>query len=455
MFVGYLTQQHATQRHALVGFGKENKATYAYLLWLWVSPQQCTIFDKRKSLDEIPPWVFSSLGPKYLQGQDFSHYDVVWFTPWLTKHLALWDWVVWTDRLSEIVRTHVDEFCSLYSGKIIAVTWSKGKSTTASMISHVLSQAWISVCLAWNVWLPLLEQFTLYRDVDVFVLELSSYMLEASRWFRCDIGILTTLTQVHIREHWDYPTYIDAKLRVVEHAMQYAFIGTQALGELHHQWYSTELERLSFEEYWYWWSYAWHDGSFVLHNIPFAQSVEMNVLWDHNKYNAAICFALWEIFSLSTDFVVKGLETFTWLDHRLQLVRDTWVHRWYDDAIATTPLATLAAINTFGREVWCVLLGGIEGEYDFSELVSRLVMLSVPCIVLFPDTGQRIHTLLLDLWYTWLVYTTQSMADAVQWAARHTPPHHVVLLSCGSPSFSLWNNYIEKWQQFIDAVHLL
>jgi UDP-N-acetylmuramoyl-L-alanine---L-glutamate ligase len=446
---------YATQRHALVGFGIENKATFSYLLSCWVSPEYCTIFDKRSSIDDVPGWVATVLGYEYLRGEDFNSFDVVWFTPWLTKHLAILDWAVWSSRLDTVLRTHLDEFCSLYHGTIIGVTWSKGKSTTASMIAHMLERSWISVCLAWNVWLPLLEQFSHYRDAKVFVIELSSYMLEASSLFRCDIGVLTTLTKVHLREHWDYSRYIAAKLRVFEHATKKRFLGSQAREELLHLGFLTALDAIYYEEYGYWWAYLWETPYFKIHGKHLQHTISMQVLWDHNRYNASVCFAIAEYFDITIEQVVDALASFSGLDHRLQLVKNTGLHIWYDDAIATTPLATLAAVNSFNESLWCIFLGGTEGEYVFDDLIARLVLLAVPCIVLFPDTGSRIFGLLQDAWYTWQIFQTQSMIDAVQRAAENTPEQRVILLSCGSPSFSLWNNYIHKWEQFIHAVEAL
>jgi len=86
--------------------------------------------------------------------------------------------------------------------------------------------------LAGNVGRPVLDQIDFLNSPDIVVYEMSSYMVEAWHTFTCDIGILTTLIPVHIKEHGDYETYVAAKMKLLAHSA-YGLVGYQAVEELH------------------------------------------------------------------------------------------------------------------------------------------------------------------------------------------------------------------------------
>ena len=118
-----------------------------------------------------------------------------------------------------------------------------------------------------------------------------------------------------------------------------------------------------------------------------------------------------------------------------------------NDAIATTPQATLAALRAYAEEVDTLFLGGKDGNYDFTELVQYIKKSSVRTIVFFPDTGVELQALLQDKEYTTLF--TSSMQEAVAFAYQHTQAGKVCLLSCAGPSYSVWKNFEEKGDLFV------
>ena len=147
------------------------------------------------------------------------------------------------------------------------------------------------------------------------------------------------------------------------------------------------------------------------------------------------------------EIVYEALQTFEPLPHRLEFVGEFRGIYFYDDAISTTPESTIAGLRVFHSEVRTILLGGEDRGYDFAELAAELSRLHVKNIVLFPDSGERIRALLPDDG-TFEILQTRSMEEAVDFAYRVTPRGTVCLLSCASPSYSLWSGFEEKGDMF-------
>jgi UDP-N-acetylmuramoylalanine--D-glutamate ligase len=148
------------------------------------------------------------------------------------------------------------------------------------------------------------------------------------------------------------------------------------------------------------------------------------------------------------------LQQFDGLEHRIELVGTYgWIIR-YNDAIATTPQATMAAIESFGEQVDTLFYGGIEGEYDHSWVAELIVKYDIQNLVLFPDTWSTLKELLTTNYtlHTTNVLHTRSMEQAVDRAAKHTKKWALALLSCGSPSFSCWTSFKEKGSLFKEFV---
>lgn len=440
----------AAQRHAIIWYGQEGRSTVNYLLRQGVAPEACHIFDKNTALTDIPPHVGTTLWSSYLQELDHEQRDRIWLTPGLTKHMMQQQWVIWSAWLQAKITTQLDEFLYTFQGTLIAVSGSKWKSTTASLIAQMCHDAWHETKLLGNIGIPVLDLYDQHNQPAIIVYELSSFMLEAAQQFTCTYGVLTTLTEVHTQEHGGHDIYLAAKLRLLDNA-QDAYIGAQAREVLERRWDAETYRHASI----YGETGAWRraDGYFYHHQEKIGTDEDMRLLGVHNRYNACVCFALAERLAIPYTQVEKTLQAFHGLEHRLEYVGKYANKHWYDDSIATAPLPTQAAVETFGTRLGCLFFGGVEGAYDFTQLAQMIDAYEIPYIVLFPDTGPRLQALLDDTKHTYL--TTTSMEEAVRWAAMHAPDDSVVLLSSASPSFSLWKNYKEKGKLYQTAIQAL
>jgi len=188
---------------------------------------------------------------------------------------------------------------------------------------------------------------------------------------------------------------------------------------------------------------------------------------EHNKKN--ICWVITILSSLDisreniSQSLYRVLPVFKWLPHRIE---DIGVYEWIrfiNDAIATTPQSTMAAINTFNGDLQTLFLWGQDSGFDFKGLRKSILDSSVQNIVAFPDTSCLIFPEIEVRDYekafeieiqgkTLNFIKTRNMKTWVDFSFKTTLPGKTALLSCAAPSFSLWKGYIYKAEEFISAV---
>jgi UDP-N-acetylmuramoylalanine--D-glutamate ligase len=174
------------------------------------------------------------------------------------------------------------------------------------------------------------------------------------------------------------------------------------------------------------------------------------IIGDHNKLNILLALEVADIFKISKANALSCLSTFKPLAHRLEKVAEIHDVTYIDDAISTTPESTLAALQAV-KNIDCLMLGGLDRGYDFTELAAEIAKQSIRSIVLFPDSGEAIAALFPPT-FSPLILRTSSMKDAVAFASKNARPGSTVLLSCASPSYSLWKDFEAKGDDFKQQV---
>jgi len=425
---------------ALLWFGLEGRSTLKFLMNSWVSLADITIFDEKSDI-ETPEWVHTVLWENCYDS--LVWYDQIWRSPGITSSI-LWSKLTELLDLDEILSVCTSQtqyFFDTYTGTTIWVTGTKGKSTIATAISLVLRDAWMSVILGWNVWVPIFDIIDFETPPEVVVYEMSSFMLESLNDFKLDIWVFNTLYSTHTKEHGGYMPYVQAKAKILS-ASKTLYIWSQAEKKLLDNWL---LDDKKYTVYGATWKYRVEETKFMIDSTPVASSDNMLLQWIHNAQN--MCVVLWvnDYFGNNIESFTQLINTFGWLEHRLEqlgMYKDIY---WINDAIATTPQATMAALDAFGDEVETLLYGWIEGEYDHAWVIERIISYWVKNLVLFPDSGHYIKE--------WLdqnlnILETRSMKEAVSFAKQHTSSWKIALLSCGSPSFSCWSGFVEKGNLF-------
>lgn len=368
----------------ILGYGKEGKITEKYI---------------KKNYPGLKIGILDqSLDKNYLEQQE--NYDLAIKTPGISK-----------TRVNIPYVTATNIFFSQNQNFTIAVTGSKGKSTTASLIYEILKAADKKVRLIGNIGNPMLEILLKKVDPDeIFVVELSSYMLEDIE-YSPNIALLLNLFPEHMNYHAGIKNYYEAKKNIFKF---------QRSGD-----------------------------SAVKH--PFTEKIplktnEIPLLGAHNLKNIKAAIRVARLLKVPDSAIERAIKKFKPLPHRLEFIGAFKGIKFYDDAISTTPESTIMAIRAL-KNIGTIFLGGEDRGYDFRKLEENLRSHHIQNLVLFPKSGDRI----LESQQGFKILRTRSMARAINFAFQNTLKGQICLLSAASPSYSLWKNFEEKgdlFQQF-------
>lgn len=372
----------------VLGYGKEGKETEKFLQNHFPNIQ-IKIGDK-------------SLDDNYLENQ--INYDFAFKTPGIHK-----------SKVTIPYTTATNLFLSKYKNQMIGITGSKGKSTTTSLIYNILKEASKKVRILGNIGTPMLREYDLIEPDELIITELSSYQLDDAK-YSPHIAVLTNLFPEHLDFHGDKETYYEAKRNIVR--------------------YQNE------SDYFISANNEWSPRSI---HIDYSKSAkyESNLLGEHNERNIQAAVAVAEILNIDEQSIINGIKQFEGLPHRLEFVGEFKGIKFYDDAISTTPESTIEAIKSL-PDTETILLGGQDRGYDFKSLEEEIHDSNIKNIVLFPESGKRIIQDQRNL----NICETDSMEQAVKFAYDNTGKSKICLLSCASPSYSLWKNYEEKGDEF-------
>lgn len=387
----------------IAGFGLEGKATKVFLE-TYIPSAQVSVTD-------------SSDGAYYLAKQ--ADYDVIIKTPGIPARDITVPYTTATNIFFANLPTAI---------QTIGVTGSKGKSTTVSLIHHILSSAGKKVKLVGNIGTAMLSAFDPTDTEIIYAIELSSYQL-SDITYSPHISVIVSLFPEHIPYHGTLEQYYEAKKNILTHASPEDYYV-----------YNPSYPQLA----------AWAKES-KAQAAPYKSAIPQTsskLIGLHNQDNIRAAYTVSQLFHISDDIFISAVASFQPLPHRLETVGTYEGITFIDDAISTTPESTIAALNAISN-VHTIFLGGEDRGYNFSQLIKILVEKDIEHVVVFPDSGNRIaeelHIAHPDITTIKHVHDMQS---AVDYAFEYTPAGSVCLLSCASPSYSLWKNFQEKGDQF-------
>jgi UDP-N-acetylmuramoylalanine--D-glutamate ligase len=327
--------------------------------------------------------------------------------------------------------------------RVIAVTGTKGKSTTSAMIAHVARALGLRTALAGNIGMPLLE--LLGEDAALWVIELSSFQTGDAG--PVDVGLITNLHEEHLDWHGSREAYAADKLRLAEVARTLV-VGAAQPDLLERT--RSHPRRIPYGD-----ESSWHCGG---RGALCRRRAVMDPEFDttlpvpgrHNRDNA--CAALTTLDAL-LDFdgetalaAARSLAGFRGLPHRLQFVgvRNRCV--FVDDSISTTPEATLAGLLSLNAPAAAVIVGGHERGLDWTSFARAVATRESLQIITQGANGPRIAATLRAERVRCVVREAPDLAAAVALAVRlHAP---AVLLSPGAPSFDQFRDYAERGRAF-------
>lgn len=330
-----------------------------------------------------------------------------------------------------------------YHTKVIAVTGTKGKSTTSSLLFHTLKTAGKNVALAGNIGTPLLE--LLDENYDIVIAELSSYQCADFRG-NPDIAILNNLYHEHIEWHGAFETYYQDKIHMVSQAKM-AVLNAESNDIL------LRTQHINSKVYFnHTNSFYIKDDFFYYVNRPLFSIKDLNLKGFHNAQNACAVLAVANLFGVSFETCQKSFQTFQSLPHRLQVVFKFNNVSFVDDSISTTPETALAALKAFdnGNNHLTLIVGGLDRNQNHDELILFLEQISNRVtLICMPDTGKDVYKLAQ---HKIPAFYAHNMEEAVHFAINHTPQGGTILLSPAAPSYNMYKNFEERGLDFLNNI---
>ncbi|QNK03835.1 UDP-N-acetylmuramoyl-L-alanine--D-glutamate ligase [Dyella telluris] len=426
----------AGKRVAIWGFGREGKAAIAAIrarlpalpLTLFCSPAEVTAanaFDAALVVrGEEPDAAALAMFDVVVKSPGISAYKPALLAAReagirVTSGTALW-------------------FAEKPEARVVAVTGTKGKSTTTAILAHLARGLGVRTVLAGNIGMPLLE--LLDDAAELWAIELSSF--QTGEAGPVELGVITSLYEEHLDWHGSRERYIDDKLKLTGVSKQLLVNATQPF-LLDHT--SAHPRRLVFGD-----AKGWHvaGGTICRGAQAVFEIANLRAPGEHNALNACAALAALEAMEFDALKAAPSLATFRPLPHRLQPLGEHDGFHWVNDSISTTPLATLAALGSLQGRAVTVIVGGHDRGLDWSEFVAEMKAHAPHAIIAQGANGPRIARVLREGGVA--VEETGDLAAAVARARTLTPAGGTILLSPGAPSFDQFHDYADRGRHFAE-----
>ena len=351
------------------------------------------------------------------------------------------------------------EFAATYtSATLIGITGSNGKTTVATMIHKILKDAGNNAALAGNIGKSFAE-LVATKDINQFVLELSSFQLDGTYNFAPHIAILTNLSPDHLdRYDNDYEKYIASKFKIVMNQTSDDYFIYDADDLMINKWISnttikSQLIPFSLQKELKKGAYIKNNELIITtNNNTFTMSItKLGQQGQHNIKNAMAASTASILLNIRKATIRRSLENFQGVEHRLENVLKINNVRYINDSKGTNVNATFYALDSMeASTVWIV--GGVDKGNDYSELFA-LVNEKVKAIICLGVDNEKIIKAFGNV--VDIMVETHSMEDAVKVAYRLSKKGDNVLLSPACASFDLFENYEDRGRQFKNAVRNL
>lgn len=402
-----------SKKVAILGYGIEGQDAEKYLV---SKGARATILDQK--MDE-----------NYLD--DLNDYDIIVRSPGVYRFKPE---IVEAEKAGVKITSSIKIFFDECPAKIIGVTGTKGKGTTSTLIYELLKAGGYDVYLAGNIGKPMLELLSVVNDKSYVILEMSSFQLidmEVSP----HIAVVLNVTEDHMDWHKNREEYIEAKRNIVKYQKESDYAVLNDDYDLPRSFYKDTLAKVKFPS---------------KHNLALPEGTKFMLRGEHNLENISAAISVARILEISESTIIKVVENFKGLEHRLELVGTVNGVTFYNDSFATGPQPTIAAINSFTEDE-TLILGGSDKGLDYSELRSVIEKKdNVKNLILIGDMGEKIGggvpgKNIINLGKV-------SMDQIVKKAFEITPKGGVVILSPSAASFDMFKNYKERGNQFKEAV---
>lgn len=322
-------------------------------------------------------------------------------------------------------------FLGQFKDRVIGVTGTKGKSTTATMLHHVLEAcSGHPTLLLGNIGKPCLDYYGEMTEDTLAVFELSCHQLFHTK-VSPHVAVLLNIFEEHLDYYKTMERYVAAKHAIARYQEPADFLycgsgvdltGVNAVGK------RTVIAPVTEKKY------------------------ALRILGEQNQYNAEFVYRIaTEVYGCDGEAVKAVLSEVGNLPHRLEFVGEKDGVRYYDDSIATIPEAVLCAVAAI-ENVQTVIIGGMDRGIDYSVLETFVEENPQYTYIFMYDTGKRIYGALREPENGKNRFLVETLAEAVALAKKVTAPGKACVMSPAAPSYGVFKNFEERGEKFKEYV---
>ena len=407
-----IIQRLQGKRILVLGFGREGRSTLSFLQKHM--PHAVVGVADKNPMDGV-----THSGERYLDS--IYDYDIVIKTP----GISLKDF----DTKDVEITSQTDLFLSQFHKQTIGITGTKGKSTTTSLIYHLLKSSGRDAILTGNIGIPCFDVMDDINTDSIVVYELSAHQLEyvhqSSR-----VGVLLNVYEEHLDHFGTFERYKYAKFNLLRFMQSddVAVVHESLLDEVK----ALKVPYKVFSE---------HEFAIDVKAFP--------LLGEHNLSDAKAALTACAAYGCDTDALLPYLYSFHPLEHRLELVGTFGGITFYNDSISTIPQAAVAACKAVGK-VDFLLLGGFDRNIDYNPLVEFLLEYGVPHLLFTGKAGERMMEMLRERGCQSDLVRYDSMEAAFAYLKYYAKIGDVCLLSPAASSYDQYKNFEERGRKFKD-----
>ena len=449
----FITELFKGKHVAIFGFGKEGRSSYRFLRSC-LPGHPIFILDSNTHLQDDPE-IANDPGLELITGEDFSavitEFDYILKAPGVPGS-------AFPERMDhKRITSQTDLFLRYYRKQVIGVTGTKGKSTTASLISHILTRSGYHTILLGNIGLPPFEGIPEITPETRIVMELSSHQLEYLTRSP-HIAVLLNIFQEHLDHYTSYVEYQHAKMNIGRYQdMDDYFI------------YSADNKLLS--------ELVQRETGFGQNLFPYTlntpgenriyrignsiriidqlteyelvtPAVVNHLPGEHNFSNIMAAAAACHFTGASPAQIGDAVGSFKGLEHRIEYVGEFEGVRYYNDSIATIPEAAIEAVKTL-KEVDTLILGGFDRGIDYSILYPFLEGSGISNVIFVGEAGKRMRRELGNSTkHGMKLFNADNFREVVMIARQETKRGRICLLSPAASSYDMFMNFEHRGNIF-------
>lgn len=440
---------------AILGFGKEGQSTFRLIRTL-LPGFPLVICDKNENLiNNVDFQAENNLtscffGEGYLKGLQDA--DVIIKSPGIS-YMSLEG-----HDLKGRITSQTELFLELFGKKVIGITGTKGKSTTTSLLFHIMKLSGKKVLLAGNIGVP---PFDLTGQIDQdtqIIYEMSSHQLEHTS-VSPRIAILLNIFQEHLDHYHSYAFYQNAKMNIARfqgpndyfifnnddeiissnlkkmdvHSQMIKVANTQSKG--FSSFFTGDDLHVTLPS-----------GSYTLPGL----GRKRKLAGAHNLLNIAAACTAALIEGVTYECISEGVASFNGLPHRLEFVGSINGVDYYNDSIATIPEAAIEALRAWPL-AQTIILGGYDRGVDYRPFIGFLMGSQVKNLILMGEAGKRMLEIIKsksDYSHDKVIVLADNLEQAFKLAVDYTQPGHACLLSPAAASYDAFRNFEERGDSF-------